>query len=67
MKKWEVIPMCFVFYLPATSSGKSGIAMIVDKMSRQAHFLSLPPNSMLLIWPIYIFMRFIAIMGFLEC
>jgi hypothetical protein len=66
MKKWEVITMDFVFDLPVTSSGKSGIAVIVDKMSRQAHLLSLPPNSMLLLWPIYIFMRFIAIMGFLE-
>jgi hypothetical protein len=34
--------MNFVFYLPVTSSGKSGIAVIVDKLSRHAHFLSLP-------------------------
>jgi Integrase zinc binding domain len=44
MKKWEVISMDFVFDLPVTSSGKSGIAVIVDKLSRQAHFLSLPPK-----------------------
>jgi hypothetical protein len=44
MKKWEVISMDFVFDLPVTSSGKSGIAVIVDKLSRQAHFLSIPPK-----------------------
>ena len=44
MKKWEVISMDFVFDLPVTSSGKSGIAVIVDKLSRQAHFLSLSPK-----------------------
>jgi transposase InsO family protein len=44
MKKCEVISMDFVFDLPVTSSGKSGIAVIVDKLSRQAHFLSLPPK-----------------------
>jgi hypothetical protein len=27
-----------------TSGGKSGIAVIVDKLSRQPHFLSLPPK-----------------------
>jgi GNAT superfamily N-acetyltransferase len=44
MKKWEVISMDFVFDLPVTSSGKSGIAVIVDTLSRQAHFKSLPPK-----------------------
>jgi hypothetical protein len=44
MQKGEVIYMYFVFNLPVTSSGKSGIAVIVDKLSRQAHFLSLPPK-----------------------
>jgi hypothetical protein len=44
MKKWEVIYMDLVFNFPMNSSGKSGIAVIVDKLSRQAHFLSLPPN-----------------------
>jgi hypothetical protein len=44
MKKWEVISMDFVFYLPVTSGGKSGFAVIVDKLSRQAHFLRLPPK-----------------------
>jgi GNAT superfamily N-acetyltransferase len=42
MKKWEVVFMDFLFYLPVTSSGASGIAVIVDKLSRQAHFLSVP-------------------------
>jgi hypothetical protein len=36
--------MEYVFDLPVTSSGKNGIAVIVDKLSRQAHFLSLPPK-----------------------
>jgi hypothetical protein len=44
MKKWEVISMDFVFDFLMTSKGKSGIAVIEDKLSRQAHFLSLPPK-----------------------
>jgi hypothetical protein len=36
--------MDFMFDLPVTSSGKSGIAVIVDKLSRQAHFLNLSPK-----------------------
>jgi hypothetical protein len=44
MKKWEVISMDFVVDLPVTSSDKSGIAVIVDKLSRQDHFLSIPPK-----------------------
>jgi hypothetical protein len=36
--------MDFVFDLPLTPSGKSGIAVVVDKLSRQAHFLALSPN-----------------------
>jgi hypothetical protein len=44
MKKWEVVSTDFVFDMPVTFSGKSGIAVIVDKLSRQAHFLSLPPK-----------------------
>ena len=43
-KKWEVISMDFVFDLPLTANGKNGIAVVVDKLSRQAHFLSLQPN-----------------------
>jgi hypothetical protein len=44
MKKWEVIYMDLVFDLPATFSGKSEIAVIVDKLSLRARFLSLPPK-----------------------
>jgi hypothetical protein len=44
MKKWEVISMDFVFDLPMTSSGENDIAAIVNKLSRQAHSLSLPPK-----------------------
>jgi hypothetical protein len=36
--------MDFVFEFPMNSSGKVGIAVIVDKLSRQAHFLSLLPK-----------------------
>jgi transposase InsO family protein len=43
-RKWEVISMDFVFDLPLTSHGKNGIAVVVDKLSRQAHFLALTPN-----------------------
>jgi hypothetical protein len=43
-RKWEVIAMDFVFDLPLTPSGKSGTAVVVDKRSRQAHFLALSPN-----------------------
>jgi GNAT superfamily N-acetyltransferase len=43
-EEWEVIYMYFVFDLPVNSSVKKGIAVIVDKLSRQAHFLRLPPK-----------------------
>jgi hypothetical protein len=36
--------MEFVFDLPVPSSGKSGIAVIVGELSRQAHFLNLHPK-----------------------
>jgi hypothetical protein len=36
--------MDLIFDLTVTSSGKSGIAVIVDTLSRQAHFLSFPPK-----------------------
>jgi transposase InsO family protein len=38
-----VIYIDFLFDLPVNSSGKSNIAVIVDKLPRPAHFLSLPP------------------------
>jgi transposase InsO family protein len=43
-KKWEVITMDFVFDLPLTENGKNGIAVVVDKLSKQAHFLALSPQ-----------------------
>jgi GNAT superfamily N-acetyltransferase len=36
--------MDFVFDLPLTARGKRGIAVVVDKLSRQAHFLAISPN-----------------------
>jgi hypothetical protein len=44
MKKWEVISMDFVFVMPVPPSGKSGIPVIVDNLSRQTHFQRLPPK-----------------------
>ncbi|MCO5601365.1 hypothetical protein L7F22_055485 [Adiantum nelumboides] len=36
---WESIAMDFIFGLPKTSSGNEGIWMIVDRFSKQAHFI----------------------------
>jgi hypothetical protein len=36
--------MDFVLDFPLPSSGKSGLTVSADKLSRQAHFLSLPPK-----------------------
>jgi GNAT superfamily N-acetyltransferase len=43
-KKWEVITMDFVFDLPLTDTGNNGIAVVVDKLSKQAHFLAISPK-----------------------
>jgi hypothetical protein len=37
-RKWEATAMDYASNLPLTASGKSGIAVVVDKLSRQAHF-----------------------------
>ncbi|MCO5551161.1 hypothetical protein L7F22_004658 [Adiantum nelumboides] len=36
---WESISMDFIFGLPKTSSGNEGIWTIVDRFSKQAHFI----------------------------
>ncbi|MCO5588654.1 hypothetical protein L7F22_042611 [Adiantum nelumboides] len=36
---WECIAMDFIFGLPKTSSGNEGIWTIVDRFSKQAHFI----------------------------
>ena len=36
--------MDFVFDLPLTPSGNNGLVVIVDKLSRQAHFIALKPG-----------------------
>jgi hypothetical protein len=42
--KWEVVSMDFLFDLPLTSSWNKGLVVIVDKLSRQAHFFALKPG-----------------------
>ncbi|CAL9001524.1 unnamed protein product [Prunus brigantina] len=37
--KWELITMDFVFKLPRTSKGHDGIWVIVDRLTKSAHFL----------------------------
>jgi hypothetical protein len=37
--KWEHITMDFVFKLPRTQSGHNGIWVIVDRLTKSAHFL----------------------------
>ncbi|CAL2228611.1 unnamed protein product [Prunus armeniaca] len=37
--KWELITMDFVFKLPCTSKGHDGIWVIVDRLTKSAHFL----------------------------
>ena len=44
LRKWEVVSMDFVFDLPLTPSGNNGLVVIVDKLSRQAHFIALKPG-----------------------
>jgi putative transposase len=44
LRKWEVVSMDFIFELPLTPSGNNGLVVIVDKFSRQAHFIALKPG-----------------------
>ncbi|KAI5339250.1 hypothetical protein L3X38_018522 [Prunus dulcis] len=37
--KWELITMDFVFKLPRTSKGHDGIWVVVDRLTKSAHFL----------------------------
>jgi hypothetical protein len=36
--------MDFVFDLPLTDTGNNGIAVVVDKLSKQAHLLAISPK-----------------------
>ncbi|MCO5608448.1 hypothetical protein L7F22_062658 [Adiantum nelumboides] len=38
-RPWESIAMDFIFYLPRTQSGHDGIWTIIDRFSKQAHFV----------------------------
>jgi hypothetical protein len=44
MTKWSEVSIDFMFELPETDCGKTGLAVVVDKLSKQAHFLPLKPN-----------------------
>jgi hypothetical protein len=35
---------CYVFDLPLTDTGNNGIAVVVDKLSKRAHFLAMSPK-----------------------
>ena len=44
-RKWEVISMDFMFKLPRTKDGYTGIMTVVDKLSKRAHFIPLTTNN----------------------
>jgi hypothetical protein len=44
MTKWSEVSIDFMFELAETDSGNTGLAVVVDKLSKQAHFLPLKPN-----------------------
>jgi Integrase zinc binding domain len=44
MTKWPEVSIDFLFELPETVSGITGLAVVVDKLAKQAHFLSLKRN-----------------------
>ena len=47
---WESISMDFVFGLPCSSQGNTGIWTIVDRFSKQPHFIPVKRLSRLTIW-----------------
>jgi hypothetical protein len=44
MTKWSEGSFDFMFELPETDSGNTGLAVVVDKLSKLAHFMPLKPN-----------------------
>ena len=38
-RKWEEIAMDFIFELPRTKDNKTGIMVVVDKLSKRTHFI----------------------------
>ena len=40
-RKWEEISMDFIFDLPKTSNRNTGIMVVVDRISKQTHFIGL--------------------------
>ena len=43
-RKWEEISMDFIFQLPKTKEGNTGILAVVDKLTKRAHFIPLKQN-----------------------
>jgi hypothetical protein len=41
MMKWSEVSIDFIFEVPETDTGNTGLAVVVDKLSKQAHFLPL--------------------------
>ncbi len=41
-RKWEEISMDFIFKLPKTRDNRKSILVVVDKLSKRAHFIALP-------------------------
>lgn len=39
-RSWSTVTMDFIFDLPVTASGADGIFVVVDKLSKQAHFMA---------------------------
>lgn len=44
-KKWEEISMDFIFELPKTKQTKTAILVVVEKLSKRTHFISLYSNQ----------------------
>ncbi|XP_056850592.1 uncharacterized protein LOC108827423 [Raphanus sativus] len=43
--KWDMVTMDFVLGLPTTSGGKNAIWVIVDRLTKSAHFLAVKKND----------------------
>ena len=66
MKKWEEISMDYLFDLPKTENNKSGILVVVDKLSKLAHFYRLSLITRLLTQPVYSTNKFFEFMVYQE-
>ena len=48
---WESIAMDFIFGLPKSQQSSNGIWTIVERFSKQVHFILLRKQLNLIIWP----------------